>query len=58
LSNGSISNQENEKKILSKNNFEDYEANYILKAFSHYQEDISVFDISNFDEYKVHSFLS
>ncbi len=58
LSNGSISNQDNEKKLLSKKNFEDYEANYILKAFSHYQEDISVFDISNFDEYKIHNFLS
>lgn len=58
LLNGSISNKDNEKKLLSKKSFENYEANYILKAFSHYQEDINVFDISNFDEYKVHNFLS
>ena len=58
LTNGNISNQENEKKLLSKNSFEDYEANYIIKAFSHYQDDMSIFDISNFNEYKVHSFLS
>lgn len=58
LSNWNISNQENEKKLLSKNSFEDYESNYIIKAFSHYQDEMSIFDISNFNEYKIHSFLS
>jgi len=58
LSNSYISDKENEKKFLSKQSFDDHEAHYILKVFLYYQEDISIFDITNFDEYKVHSFLS
>lgn len=53
-----VVNLENEKKLLSKNSFEEYETHYIIKMFSHYMEDMSVFDISNFQEYKVHNFLS
>lgn len=49
---------ENEKKLLTKEVFEEYEAHYIIKMFSHYLEDMSVFDISNLQEYKVHSFVS
>ena len=51
-------NLDNEKLLLSKPKLEDFEANYILKSFSHYAEDISIFDISNFFEYKINKFLS
>jgi len=51
-------NLENEKKLLKKRPLRDFEAHYILKTFSHYNENLSIFDISNFDEYKVHRFLS
>lgn len=54
----STTNLENEKQLLTKEKLEEFEANYILKSFSHYSEDISIFDISNFSEYKVNKFLS
>jgi len=58
LNNGFTNSQDKEKKLLWKEKFEDFEVEFILKAFSHYQEDISIFDIVNFDEYKVYKFLS
>lgn len=58
LNNGFTISEENEKKLLSKDNFEDFEVDFIIKAFSHYNEDISIFDIANFDDYKVYKFIS
>lgn len=58
LTSWNIANAENEKNFLSKSNFKDYESNYLLKAFSHYLDEISIFDITNFQEYKVNKFLS
>jgi len=58
LNNGFTTSTENEKKLLGKDSFEDFEIDFIIKAFSHYLEDISVFDIANFEEYKVYKFLS
>jgi len=51
-------NIENEKQLLTKEKLDDFEINYILKSFSHYSDDFSIFDISNFNEYKINRFLS
>ena len=58
LNNGYILSEENEKKLLKKDNLSSEESHYILKAFSHYQEDLSVFDITNFEETKIYNFLA
>ena len=58
LNNWYLLSEENEKKLLKKEKLEEFEANYILKAFSHYNEDLSAFDISSFDEAKVYNFLA
>lgn len=58
LNNWYTTNLENEKKLLKKEKIEEFEANYIIKAFSHYKDDLSIFDISNFNEKKIYNFLS
>jgi len=58
LNTGYILSNENEKKLLQKENLEDFEANYILKAFSHYHDELSVVDITNFNEAKIYNFLA
>ena len=58
LNTGFTLDQENEKKLLKKDSLADYESHYILKAFSHYNDELSVFDISNFDEAKIYNFLA
>ena len=58
LNNGYILSEENEKKLLNKNQFTPEESHYILKAFSHYVEDLSIFDITNFEEAKIYNFLA
>ena len=50
--------EENEKKLLNKEKLEEFESLYILKAFSHYNESLPIFDISNFNESKVYNFLA
>jgi len=58
LNTGFLISEENEKKLLKKESFKDFESHYILKAFSHYLDELSVFDISNFDEAKIYNFLA
>jgi len=58
LNNGFTISEENEKKLLEKKELKDFEMDFILKSFTHYDEDISVFDVANFDEYKVFKFVS
>ncbi len=52
-----ILSKKNEEKLLNKDKLEDFESHYILKAFSHYDNDLSIFDISNFNEIKIYNFL-
>jgi len=58
LNNGFTISEENEKKLLWKDDFKGFEVDFIIKAFAHYSEDISIFDISSFDDYKVYNFIS
>ena len=57
LNNWYVLSEENEKKLLKKEILSTDESHYILKAFSHYQEDLSIFDITNFEEAKIYNFL-
>ena len=54
---GAYFDSEREKKFLSKEKFSVWETKFIIKAFSHFSEGVSLFDLNDPDEYKVYNYL-
>ncbi len=54
---GAYLDKDKEKKFLSKEKFSIGETKFIIKAFSHFSEWVSMFDLNDSDEYKVYNYL-
>lgn len=57
LKDESILNQEKISKLLTKDSYEDFETNFIIKYFSQYEEWMWILDLNSSEDYKIYNFL-